>query len=268
MPSSPHFPWCHFACPPHHTPLGALSHALLTTLPLVPRVTGLDAARTLTNALLCQLPSAPPLEALQRAVETLTTGNGLVGGNGAWMCAEIPRTKLHVTMVPPPSAFGRARAGEGGREGGRESGQEVELDRERAAALRRLNPYVGQRVCVRLLRYHRAVVAGGGEATPTLTRGKGRGGLPMPERQVGFWEVGALVGPPEELQYAPQAEAYHITDTASLIGCAPKEANEVLRALRRGDLGAEWEAQVLPAVDDLESGQAAPKEMWGQVRVI
>ena len=34
---TPHFPWCHAACPPHPTALGATSHALLTPPPLVPR---------------------------------------------------------------------------------------------------------------------------------------------------------------------------------------------------------------------------------------
>ena len=34
MPSSPYLPWRHLACPPHHTPLVASSHALLTIPPL------------------------------------------------------------------------------------------------------------------------------------------------------------------------------------------------------------------------------------------
>ena len=36
MPSAPHTPWRHVACPPHPTPLGAMWHALHTPRPLAP----------------------------------------------------------------------------------------------------------------------------------------------------------------------------------------------------------------------------------------
>ena len=78
--------------------------------------------------------------------------------------------------------------------------------------------------------------------------------------------MGAIVGVPDELQYDVQRVAYHVTDTASLIGCAPREANEVLRALRRGDLGPEWEATVLPGAGEMEADAgAAPTEVSARV---
>ena len=185
-----------------------------------------------------------------------------MSGTGAWLCAEIPRTRLHLTLVPPATAFGRAAREEAG-------GQ------ERAAAMRRLRPFASRRVTVSLLRYHVACVRAaddGANGGGSGRGGRGRSGLPTPERQVGFWEVGALVGVPDELQYDPQRQAYHVTDTASLIGCAPREAHDVLRALRRRDLAAEWEASVLPGVADYEmdggAGVPLPPEVAAEVRFV
>ena len=216
---------------------------------------GMDAAKGLASSVLAQLPSAATLEVLQQAVDSLTRGDGLVSGSGAWMCAEIPRTKLHVTLVPPANAFGRATSHDEG-------------NYERTAAIKRLQPYAGRRVSVVLLRYHLAssrAAAGGDGKGGRGGRGRGRGGVVTPERQVGFWEVGALSGLPEEAQYAVQRDVYHVTDTASLIGCAPREANDVLRALRRGDLGAEWETKVLPCA---EEGEMGGREVPADVRLV
>ena len=87
---------------------------------------------------------------------------------------------------------------------------------------------------------------------------RGRGGLAVPERQVGFWEVGGVDGLPEEAHYAPQQEIYHVTDVASLIGCAPREAAELMRRLRDGDVGAEWEMSELPVAPDAMDVEGAP----------
>ena len=219
---------------------------------------GFDAAKKLANTVLCDLPNATPLATLQQAMESLNMGGGLMhGGSGAWMCAEIPKTKLHVTLVPPAT---------------KASISQEEGAAERTAAMKRLKAYAGHKVTVTLLRYHLAQSRPGGEdggRGGRGGRGRGRSGLVTPERQCGFWEVGALVGLPEEAQLATQREVYHVTDLASLIGCAPRESNEVLRGLRRGDLAPEWEATVLRGVADYEMGEGATaaKEVGAQVRV-
>ncbi|KOO21502.1 RNA ligase [Chrysochromulina tobinii] len=80
------------------------------------------------------------------------------------------------------------------------------------------------------------------------------------ERRVAFWEVSAIDGLPAALQFKLQQEIYHVTDTASLVGCAPRDAAEVLRALRSGDLSPEWDVTSI--------GPTTPAEVFAQVRIV
>ena len=80
-----------------------------------------------------------------------------------------------------------------------------------------------------------------------------------------------MIGLPDGLEYAPQAAAYHVTDTAALLGCAPREAMDVLRRLRRGELGGEWCHRVLPGVADEApegTGGGEPREVVATVRLV
>lgn len=123
---------------------------------------------------------------------------------------------------------------------------------------------------ISLLRYHvarsrRGASDGGGRGG---RGGRQRSGLVAPSRQVGFWEVGAVHGLADEVQYAPQVPIYHVTDTASLIGCAPRDAAEVLSTLRSGELSPEWEWSTLPVASEqgLNDGSAA-SQVTARVRV-
>ena len=206
----------------------------------------LDATRALAATAFERVADAPALADLKTAVESVAGGVPTGGGGGcAWACAEIPATKLHVTLVPP--AYGGDRA----------------TERERAAAVRRFRPLASQGVRLHVLRYifarSRAFV--GAAPTPAKsTKGHGRESAPT-ERRVGFWEVGAIDGLPEEAHYAQQREVYHITDTASLVGTAPRDAAEILRALRHGDvMAAEWDVSGM--------GETTPCDVFAQVKIV
>jgi len=91
---------------------------------------------------------------------------------------------------------------------------------------------VGAPVRVHALRYTLALYRGG-------------------ERRAGLWEVGAVEGlAPDEFE--PQRELYHITDTAALVGVAPREVPELLTAARMGQLGAEWSVESFPLSPECE----------------
>ena len=240
---------------------------------------GMHEARQVARQALMTLPQAAPLAAIRTAADAAAAGSGLpatgtsaASDAAAWLCAEIPRSNLHLTLVPPPIApLGRLAGGGSGRGGGGGGGGfgdgggggggggPNEHSGARAEAVRRLRRFAGQRVRIGLGQYHLftarhpADAEGGGEgeggedneddeggepaaasAPPSSSRtGRaGRGGLVMPERQCGVWEVEGVHGLPEDAHYPPQRAIYHVTDTAALIGCAPREAGELLRALR------------------------------------
>jgi hypothetical protein len=72
------------------------------------------------------------------------------------------------------------------------------------------------------------------------------------------------------MQYAPQRGVYHVTDTAALINASARDAAEVLRAMRQGELDPRWEASTLTvglaAERDAEGG--APLEVLAHVRLV
>jgi hypothetical protein len=160
----------------------------------------------------------------------------------------VPRstaTKLHVTLVPPAGALAHDRGAE----------------RERAAALRRLRPLANKGVCVHVQRYILAKAKAFAADLPSARAGEKRSGPgSTTERRVAFWEVSAIDGLPAALQFKLQQEIYHVTDTASLVGCAPRDAAEVLRALRSGDLSPEWDVTSI--------GPTTPAEVFAQVRIV
>lgn len=86
----------------------------------------------------------------------------------------------------------------------------------------------------------------------------------MPERQCGVWEVEGVYGLPEDAHYPPQRAIYHVTDTAALIGCAPREAGELLRALRSGELGTEWQVSSTQG----SGSTRCPAEVDAMVRIV
>ena len=146
---------------------------------------------------------------------------------------------------------------------------------QRAAAVRRLRRFAGQHVRISLLRYHLltaradgtsdgSAAAAGGPLGGSGGARSGRGGLALPNRQCGFWEVGGVIGLPEEAHFAPQQAVYHVTDTASLIGCAAREAGTLLQSLRQGDLSPEWDVCTLP----LAEAEGAPHEVLAMVRTV
>ena len=200
-------------------------------------------------------------------------GGSAASEAAAWLCAEIPGSNLHLTLVPPPSAALGGGGGGGGAGGGGGGGRAADGPAaQRAAAVRRLRRFAGQHVRISLLRYHllttrvhlspdgaTAVAGGGGGGGRS-----GRGGLVLPDRQCGFWEVGGVIGLPEDAHFPLQQAIYHVTDTASLIGCAAREAGELLRALRRGDLSPEWEHVCTPPLPE----DGAPREVLALVRIV
>ena len=86
----------------------------------------------------------------------------------------------------------------------------------------------------------------------------------LPDRQSGFWEVGGVIGIPEDAHFPPQQAIYHVTDPASLIGCSAKESGELLRALRAGDLSPEWEHVCTPPLAE----DVTPREVLAMVRIV
>mmetsp|Transcript_1947 Transcript_1947/g.5916 ORF Transcript_1947/g.5916 Transcript_1947/m.5916 type:complete len:141 (-) Transcript_1947:392-814(-) len=140
------------------------------------------------------------------------------------MMAELPGTQMHVTLVPPRgSASSAAEAA------------------ALLAAMRALQPLAGSPVRVVLLRY---------------VLGTWRGET----RKIGFWEAGVR-GLPDSLHYAPQAALYHVTDSAALIGCAPRDVSDFLARIRAGSLDPEWQVQIFEA-------PAPPPEMAAMVREV
>ena len=73
-----------------------------------------------------------------------------------------------------------------------------------------------------------------------------RGGV----RKLAFWEVARVDGLPEMLHYAPQREVYHVTDTAALVGCAPRDARDILNEMHRGTLHADWSVVTMSPDDE------------------
>ena len=210
----------------------------------------LEATHALAAHVCEQVPLATPLATLRSfvegaAIDAAAGGSGGGGGGGAWACAEIPATKLHVTLVPPAGALAHERGAE----------------RERAAALRRLRPLANKGVCVHVQRYILAKAKPLAADLPSARAGEKRSGHgSTTERRVAFWEVSAIDGLPAALQFKLQQEIYHVTDTASLVGCAPRDAAEVLRALRSGDLSPEWDVTSI--------GPTTPAEVFAQVRIV
>ena len=272
---------------------------------------GMHEARQVARQALMTLPQAAPLAAIRTAADAAAAGSGLpatgtsaASDAAAWLCAEIPRSNLHLTLVPPPIApLGRLAGGGSGRGGGGGGGGfgdgggggggggPNEHSGARAEAVRRLRRFAGQRVRIGLGQYHLftarhpADAEGGGEgeggedneddeggepaaasAPPSSSRtGRaGRGGLVMPERQCGVWEVEGVYGLPEDAHYPPQRAIYHVTDTAALIGCAPREAGELLRALRSGELGTEWQVSSTQG----SGSTRCPAEVDAMVRIV
>jgi hypothetical protein len=131
---------------------------------------------------------------------------------------------LHVTLVPPKVAASGTAAN-------------AHAERVRFKAFQALRARVGSWVLVDLLCFRLA---------------RWRGG----ERCIGFWEVGRVEGIPDDMQYAPQQEKYHVTDTASLVGCTAKEAGDVLAAFRAGTLGVDWVMESFPLSAECEHGGA------------
>ena len=149
---------------------------------------GIPAAEALASQVLDELHTAPTLEEMQHGFEAVAAGGPEVGN---WVGASLPGTKLHVTLVPPKGASNPSR-------------DRAIDERDRFAAFRRLRARAGGMVRVHVLRYGLALWRGG-------------------ERRAGFWEVGAVEGLAPDDEFAPQREVYHITDTASLVGVAPRE---------------------------------------------
>jgi len=79
-------------------------------------------------------------------------------------------------------------------------------------------------------------------------------------RKIGFWEAG-IRGLPDSLHYTPQAALYHVTDSAALIGCAPRDVSDFLARIRAGSLDPEWQVQIFEA-------SAPPPEMAAVVREV
>ena len=191
---------------------------------------GLDGVPETARRLLAALPEAPTLEELQR--HAADGGGGGGGGGGSWVGVELPGTKLHVTLVPPKAGVHEAAARGG--------------EPARAASLGQLRRHVGAAVSVSLLRYRLATWRGG-------------------ERRVGFWEVGTVRGLPEAAEHAPQRDIYHVTDVASLVQCAPRDAAALLAAVRDGRLDHHWAVETLPLSPHLE--QAGSVEVTGVVKL-
>ena len=97
-----------------------------------------------------------------------------VGGN--YVAAELPATRLHVTLIPPS----------GRREADAHGAADDGSPHERSLAMRRLNAAVGTWVRVTLHRYHVARWGDGG-------------------RRLAFWEVD-VDGLAEHLHYPPQRQ--------------------------------------------------------------
>ena len=156
------------------------------------------------------------------------------------------RDSLHLTLVPPDYRPADRAAADA-----------------RAAALRRLGEHAGRAVGVGVVRYHLATWeptggCGGG--------GGGKGGRrDGGARQCGLWEVSGVAGLPEDAHYAPQRPLYHITDLASLVGCAPRDAAAVVDRLRRGDAEAGCTLTTLDTPPELEG--ALPVEVAARVEL-
>ena len=207
-----------------------------------------DAAHALARQLAAPdiLAAAPLLSEVEAALD----GGGAAGGRGGahcWASAELPRTRLHLTLVPPdhrPADRAAAAA--------------------RAAALRRLGEHAGRAVGVGVVRYHLATWAptgGGGGGGGGGKGGRRDGGA----RQCGLWEVSGVAGLPEDAHYAPQRPLYHITDLASLVGCAPRDAVAVVDRLRRGDAEAGCTLTTLDTPPELEG--ALPVEVAARIEL-
>lgn len=160
------------------------------------------------------------LDELKAGLEDLTQnpgGGGKVGA-GTYVCAELEGTNLHVTLVPPAGAAHlQAAPGDGN------DSVAVSLQAH-AEAINNMRRHVGRTLRVLLGTYH-------------VVRSVGDG----PARQLAMWEVERVEDLPDH--YAPQAAVYHVTDTASLVGCAPREAAVFLGKLRSGGLGPGWSAK-------------------------
>ena len=175
---------------------------------------GVDATSELAELTLRSTSQAAPLPILRAALDELDEAGGVPPPHAqghAWVCATIPGTKLHVTLVPPPAAAARGS-----------SSPAAEAEARRKVALGRLRGVLGSWVRVGLVRYICARSTSG-------------------QRQLGFWEVDGISGLADEAQHAVQKEIYHVTDLAALVNCSPRDAAELLTALRqvaRGPPGA------------------------------
>ena len=74
-----------------------------------------------------------------------------------------------------------------------------------------------------------------------------------------------VAGLPEDAHYAPQRPLYHITDLASLVGCAPRDAAAVVDRLRRGDAEAGCTLTTLDTPPELEG--ALPVEVAARIEL-
>lgn len=172
------------------------------------------------------------LDELLYAVDEVRGGGGALsasGGGHGWVCAEIPASRLHLTLVPPPAAVARGTFG-----------SKAEAEEARACALSRLGAMAGAWVEVRLVRY---IAARAGS------------------RRLGLWEVEGVDGLISSSEHAPQAAIYHVTDVGALVECQPRDAAELMVAIRHaaasgaaakssgssaasGD-GSEWKVQAM-----------------------
>ncbi len=151
------------------------------------------------------------------------------GGRPNYVSVAIPGTNLHVTLVPPSLRDEDAAAGH------------TEAERKRALAA--MQAVVGKPVRVRLLAHHLlGITAAAAEGGPADRRGADRRlhrRAEKPVRQLAMWEVEVL-DLDDDLHYAPQRQIYHVTDTAALVGCAPRESGRMLRQMREGALDESW----------------------------
>jgi hypothetical protein len=150
--------------------------------------------------------SGAPLEVVRAEIGK----GGGVGKGGVWASAELPATRLHLTLVPPPGAAAVA-------------------EDDRKKAMGRLEELVNNMVGVELIGYVRASSG---------------------TKQLGYWEVrGDVAGMQEEHHLGSQRDVYHVSDLAALVNAAPKECAGLRRALLGAGEGGGGEVEVEVGVE-------------------